>query len=761
MSDDVLARRLAPPTLDTPLGDVVGAAAAKAFASGLRLITVEDLLWHLPRRYAKRGELTALEELVEGEQVSIVAEVRSVTERPMRQRRGSLLEVVISDGRGLVTLTWFGQGWRQKELRPGLRGMFTGKVRVYRGQAQLAHPDYEIFPDEGLIPGSAAAKAWADTPIPVYSATAKLPTWKIREAVQAVLEVMPRIPDPVPAAVRRERHELTLDAAFRRIHNPERFGDDVAPRETFAATEAFVLQTALLAQRAAVNAVAVISRPRRPGGLLERFDSKLPFALTGDQSRIGAEISAALEGPAAMQRLVQGEVGSGKTLVALRAMLQTVESGGQSVLLAPTEVLAAQHYRSFVHELGHELVQELQPILLTGSLTQSQRRKALLRIASGGARIVIGTHAVLGERVQYADLGLVVIDEQHRFGVEQRETLRRRGGTPPHLLVLTATPIPRTVAMTVFGDLDVSTMTELPGGRRGIETYVVALGEHPTWGDRVWERIAEEVRAGRQAFVVCPAIDEREARAAEGEARAAEGEAVSVSGSEQESVPAHAMPPRSAPSTDTDEQPEAPPIAAVEAVLPMLRAHPALAKVRIEAVHGKLPAEEKDARMRAFAAREVDVIVATTVIEVGVNVPNATVMAVLDADRFGISQLHQLRGRVGRGAYAGLCLLVTHAAPETLARERVDAVAATTDGFALAEADLEQRREGDVLGARQSGGRSSLRVLRVIDHADIIGDMRQVAAQILTEDPRLEAHPELRDAVRRIDTTEREFLGAG
>jgi len=432
-----------------------------------------------------------------------------------------------------------------------------------------------------------------------------------------------------------------------------------------------------------------------------------------------------------MHRLVQGEVGSGKTLVAIRAMLTVAESGGQSALIAPTEVLAAQHLRSIVKFLGPDLAAELRPVILTGSQSTDERRRALLAAASGSSRLVVGTHALLGDRVDFAELGLVVVDEQHRFGVEQREALRTKGATPPHVLVLTATPIPRTVAMTVFGDLDVSTITGLPSGRAGVETFAVGLAEHPGWEGRIWSRMAEELAAGRQAFVVCPAIDDAHA--------------------EDDGEPD--------PDAGDDGTPKRAP-ATVLATAERMRAMPVLDGRRIEVLHGRMSADEKDRVMTSFAAGTVDVLVATTVIEVGVDVPNASMMAVLDADRFGVSQLHQLRGRIGRGQYAGVCLLVTSAEAETTARERVDAVAASDDGFELARVDLELRREGDVLGERQSGGRSSLNLLRVVEHADLIVDARGEAERVLEPDPELQDHPALREALaRRLDESDAAFLG--
>ncbi|HEU4807505.1 MAG TPA: ATP-dependent DNA helicase RecG, partial [Homoserinimonas sp.] len=505
-----------------------------------------------------------------------------------------------------------------------------------------------------------------------------------------------------------------------------------AARKALRFQEAFVLQTALLEQRVALRAQAAVPRAPKPGGFLERFDAQLKFTLTGDQARVGEEVAVDLAAESPMNRLLQGEVGSGKTLVALRGMLAVADSGGQSALLAPTEVLAGQHLRSIARTLGPDLSAQLRPTIITGQMSTADRKKAMLAAVSGSSHIVVGTHALMSESVGFFDLGLVVVDEQHRFGVEQREALRRKGATPPHVLVLTATPIPRTVAMTVFGDLDISTIAELPSGRVPITSHVVALAEHPGWGSRIWERMAEELAQGRQAFVVCPAIDSNDkADSADDDTTDALPELVEG-----------AAPPENV--TDT---------------LARLRALPALASARIEALHGRLPSETKDAMMRAFAAGEIDVLVATTVIEVGVDVPNASTMVILDADRFGVSQLHQLRGRVGRGSVPGLCLMVTRAEQETLARERVEAVASTLDGFELAQKDLELRQEGDVLGSTQSGGRSSLRLLRVAKDGALITEARTLAQQVLDEDPILAGHPALRHAIaRRLDDTTRDFL---
>lgn len=720
-------------TLDTPLASALGDKAAKTLSRAFDMATVGDLLAHYPRRYAVRGELTPILDLPLGELATVIAEVKSVNSRPMRNRQGGLLEVVIGDGVGHLTLTFFGQQWRQRELKPGRRGVFSGKVGAFKGKLQFSHPDYQLFEDD------ATALAQADeivrTPIPIYPATSTVASWAIQAWIADVLDRLQDVPDPVPDDLRFRESLLTAREALEWIHRPETRAQIDAARETLRMHEALVLQTALAQQRQFVRMMSATQRPAKPGGLLERFDAEMPFQLTPDQVAVGRSIAMDLTAEWPMNRLVQGEVGSGKTLVALRAMLQVAESGGQSALIAPTEVLAGQHLRSMTRMLGPKLAPELMPTLLTGQMPAADRRKAALRVASGQARIVVGTHALLSEKTTFADLGLVVVDEQHRFGVEQRETLRAKG-TSPHALVLTATPIPRTVAMTVFGDLDVSTIRTMPAGRAGIQTFVAPIAEKPGWFGRVWDRAAEEVEKGHQVFVVCSAIDAESTKAA-------------------------------APGTD-DGSGEAAPLVEGEAARPhwgvvqvaaMLERHPRVGELRIETLHGRMPADEKDRIMQDFARGDIDVLVATTVIEVGVDVPNASTMVILDADRFGVSQLHQLRGRVGRGGVPGLCLLVTEAEQGTVARERVEAVASTLDGFELAEVDLELRGEGDVLGDAQSGVRSSLRLLRVVKDADLIARARGEAERILEEDPALERHPDLAEALaRRVTQEERAAL---
>lgn len=721
--------------LDEPLKKALGPRTSAALAKGLGLQTVGDLLSHYPRRYIRRGELTELTHLPLDENVTIVAEVLEVRQRSMQARKGSILEVKISDGKGVLTLTFFNQAFRKDELLPGVRGIFAGKIGEYRGALQLTHPDYELF-DDPAVPGATgaeideAARRFLENLVPIYPATASMTSWQIQKAVAVVLDTLPPLPDPVPAAIRTRRKLMSYERAVQSIHRPATDAEWGGARKALRFQEAFVLQAALLQQRAKLREVA--STSRLPGRLLAEFDAALPFTLTGDQRRVGDDIFMDLAGGTPMNRLVQGEVGSGKTLVALRAMLAVAESGGQSALLAPTEVLAQQHLRSIVKTLGPDLAAKLRPTLITGQLSVPEKRKALLAAVSGSARIVVGTHALLGDNVGFFDLGLVVVDEQHRFGVDQREALRLKGATPPHVVVLTATPIPRTVAMTVFGDLDISTIAELPGGRVPIKSFVV--WNKPLY-DRVWVRAAEEIAQGRQVFAVCPAIDpadtDLDPELLDGDP-AATGSAAGAAKR---------------------------PIANVTDTTLELRANPALAGRRIETLHGRMTSEEKDRVMQDFAAGRIDVLVATTVIEVGVDVPNASTMVILDADRFGVSQLHQLRGRVGRGGVPSVCLFVTHAEGDSIARERVEAVASTLDGFELAQKDLELRREGDVLGNTQSGGRSSLRLLRVAKDGELIAEARDLASAVLEVDPTLQDYPELRDALaRRLDAEAEAFL---
>ena len=704
-------------SLGTSLAEVPGGKTAEALDKALDLRTVGDLLRHYPRRYAERGELTDLADLRIGEDVTVLAEVRSVTRRPMRQRRGTLLEAVVGDGRRSLKLTFFNQPWRERDLKVGVRGLFSGKVTDFRGTRQLNSPEYKILG----VDDSEEIEEFAGGLIPVYPATAAVPTWVIARCVRLVLDIVEPPPDPLPAAVKARHGLMGLHDALLNVHRPADWPSLKAAQKRLKWDEALPLQAVLAQRRLAAAASPATARPARADGLLAAFDAMLPFALTAGQVSVGEILSEELGRTFPMHRLLQGEVGSGKTVCALRAMLQVVDAGGQAALLAPTEVLAAQHARSLDRLLGplaragelDAAEQATRVALLTGSLPAPVRRTAQAAAASGEAGIAVGTHALRSEGVEFASLGLVVVDEQHRFGVEQRDALRAKAGeTPPHVLVMTATPIPRTVAMTVYGDLETSALRELPGGRSPISTTVVPAGEKPAWLDRVWSRIREEVGAGHQAYVVCPRIGD------------------TASDEDAEEPPS--------------EEERRPPLAVLD-VAPGLAEGP-LHGLRLGVLHGRLPTDEKDAVMRAFAAGSLDVLVATTVIEVGVDVPNATVMVVMDADRFGVSQLHQLRGRVGRGSAPGVCLLVTDAAQDTAARDRLDAVASTLDGFELAELDLEQRREGQVLGQAQSG-RSSFKLLSLVHDRATIEAARDEATRLVDEDPALSSAPALAAAV--------------
>ena len=745
-------------TLSEPLTRALGPRTAKTLEGAFGMRTVGELLRHYPRRYYTRGELTDLSSLREGDHVTVLARVHMVKEIPLPPTPGkgrrSRLEVVVTDDRDKLILTFFsGIHVFRRKLVPGVVGMFAGTVSSFRGRRQLVHPECEMLPgappNADLNPELAAE--FATEMIPVYPASAKASSWMIARAVKTVLDPLDAGEDPIPAGT-RERHGLAGRAeAIRAIHRPLDQADLKRARDRLKWDEAFLLQAALAQRRLAAAALPAMPRPHVDGGIADEFDARLPFTLTKGQVAVGETIAGELACAYPMHRLLQGEVGSGKTVIAIRAMLQVVDSGGQAALLAPTEVLAQQHYRSVAGMLG-PLAQAGQlgaaehatgVSLLTGSVGAAARRSALSDVFTGDAGIVIGTHALLEEQVQFSDLGLVVIDEQHRFGVEQRDALRAKAAdNRPHVLVMTATPIPRTVAMTVYGDLETSTLTELPAGRSAIATHVVPAADKPRYLERAWERVREEVARGRQAYVVCPRIgDGPETDDADGYPGEDDFGVVDMSGAVPRGIA---------------EGGRRQPLAVLD-VAATLDAGP-LAGLRLGILHGRLHPDEKDRVMREFSAGEIDVLVATTVIEVGVDVPNATVMVIMDAERFGVSQLHQLRGRVGRGTAAGLCLLVTEAPPASPSRERLDAVAATLDGFKLSRLDLEQRREGDVLGAAQAGRHSSLRLLRLLADEDLIGLAREEASTLVTADPQLAAHPALRTAIDELLGVQAEYL---
>jgi ATP-dependent DNA helicase RecG len=722
-------------TWDSRLETMAGKHAAK-IQRAFGYTTVGELLRHYPRRYVPKGTLTDLGSLVEGEHVTVIAEVVSARRHSYRDRRTGReayrLEVEVSTGDHVLMLTFFDKRkhileWRAEKISPGMHGVFSGKVGRFRNKWQLTNPDTQLFAGdhEGEDTAHIAYELQPNL-LRLYPATATLQSWQIENAIDVALALVEDVPEPVPASVRLAHGLWDARQALERIHRPDSWEEQQQAARTLRFEEAFVTQTVLARRRTELAGLPALARTGAVGGLLDRFDARLPFKLTRGQRQVGDQILENLADGHPMHRLLQGEVGSGKTVVALRAMLRVVDSGGQAALLAPTEVLAQQHHRSITSMLGDLAAAGMLGgadgatgvALITGSQGAAARREALLDAASGAAGIVIGTHALLEEHVQFADLGLVVVDEQHRFGVEQRAVLATKAGdSRPHVLVMTATPIPRTVAMTVFGDLETTTLRELPAGRAPIQSSVVPLRLQPSWLDRAWQRVREEVDRGHQVYVVCPRVEPDTGQVA-GEVR----------------------------------------LAAVEEVAPLL-AGGALNGLRVETLHGRMSPDCKEAAMRAFADGEADVLVATTVIEVGVDVANATMMVVLDADRFGVSQLHQLRGRVGRGGQPGLCLLVTQAPPGTPALARLEAVAATTDGFELSRVDLEQRREGDVLGAAQSGGRSGLKLLSVLEHEDEIVAAREAATEVVAADPGLRQHPGLAEAVRRLDESQQaEFL---
>ncbi|MEV0470609.1 ATP-dependent DNA helicase RecG [Streptomyces prunicolor] len=727
------------PALEEPLKKVLGPATAKVMAEHLGLHTVGDLLHHYPRRYEERGQLTHLAELPMDEHVTVVAQVadarlHTFASSKAPRGKGQRLEVTITDGSGRLQLVFFGSGVHKphKELLPGTRAMFAGKVSVFNRRLQLAHPAYELLKGDT----EETVETWAGTLIPIYPATAKLESWKIGKALQTALPSAEEAVDPLPDSLREGRGLVSLPEALLKIHRPHTKADIAAARDRLKWDEAFVLQVALARRRHADAQLPAVARKPSPDGLLTAFDDRLPFTLTEGQVKVSKEIFDDLATEHPMHRLLQGEVGSGKTMVALRAMLAVVDAGGQAAMLAPTEVLAQQHHRSITEMMG-ELAEggmlggaerATKVTLLTGSMGTAGRRQALLDLVTGEAGIVIGTHALIEDKVQFHDLGLVVVDEQHRFGVEQRDALRGKGNQPPHLLVMTATPIPRTVAMTVFGDLETSVLDQLPAGRSPIASHVVPAADKPHFLARAWERVREEVSNGHQAYVVCPRIgDEDDDPKKAGKAKKKSPE---------------------------DEAEKRPPLAVLDIAAQLAKGP--LQGLKIEVLHGRMHPDDKDAVMRRFAAGDTDVLVATTVIEVGVNVPNATAMVIMDADRFGVSQLHQLRGRVGRGSAAGLCLLVSEMPEASPARQRLNAVASTLDGFELSRIDLEQRREGDVLGQAQSGARTSLRVLSVIEDEEVIAEAREEATAVVAADPELERLPGLRTALDALLDAERE-----
>ena len=718
-------------TLSTRLTNIVGDRTAQVLEKSFGITTINELLRHYPRRYVVRGELTDISTLVADDEVTILAEIEAVKLR--RANGKNILEVVVTDGSANLSLTFFNQAWREKDLRAGRVGLFAGKVGVFKGRRQLAHPDYQLIPDGDDV--DAAVAEFAGKYLPVYPATGKLPSWKIMQCMKLAIDSLDELPDYLPSQITEQFKYPSLKKAFLDIHQPPDLDSAENARQRLTFDEALLLQLLLLQRRAEITKLSTKSRTPNTPKLVAAFEKKLPFKYTAGQIEVNSQIEKDLSNKYPMHRLLQGEVGSGKTVVALRAMLSVVDSSGQAALLAPTEVLAQQHYRTITKILG-ELAQAgtlqageigTQVELLTGSLSAAEKKEIHAKLATGQTGIVIGTHALISDGVGFDDLGLVVVDEQHRFGVEQRDALRMKAKQPPHLLVMTATPIPRTVAMTVFGDLDISTLKELPSGRVAITTHVIPVLEKPHFLERAWQRVKEEVAKGHQVYIVAPRIANPNKKLTEREIAAA-----LLLGEEL---------------LDNEE------MVAVEELAPQLSSG-ALSGLKLAVLHGKQSSETKDQTMAAFAAGQIQVLIATTVIEVGVDVPNASMMVIMDADRFGVSQLHQLRGRVGRGSAPGLCLLVSSAQEDSPAMQRLNSVAATLDGFELARIDLEQRKEGDVLGRSQSGGKSHLRLLRVLRDESLIDQAREVAVKILKTDPDLSNLPELNSEVEKLKLDE-------
>ena len=890
---------------NAPLKKYLPAPSAKAIATHLDLHTVGEMLEYFPRKYLPRGELSSFAELVEGQDVTIIARVVHVSTRTMAARRGKITEVTITDrlsdatgqdapagfgaagfgaggpvsvvpgranrpgassvsrvsgvpaqswqatgmhnprinalanstqnpaaqnpaqGRGAqpasysgyadsygqdsfaqdsfaqdsfaqgglfgvpapsmtnpgagvligsqMKLSFFNAWTAAREIREGETMMFSGRVGIYRGEYTLTNPHYALLSKDAS--GADVTDA-ATAPVPVYRAPVKLPTDRISGYMAQLLEKVPlkEFEDPVPYTIRRARKVPSLEWTYRALHTPDSEDTWRAAQAQMRYREAFVLQSALARLHSVRAAHLTQPRPAVEGGLADQLLEVLPYELTEGQQKVGAEIAADLSSESPMNRLLQGDVGSGKTVVALRAMLQVADAGGQSAMLAPTEVLAEQHLRSVLDILGDMAAPEgsdadgpadadgsidggeesgrVRVRLLTASMGTRAKRKVLQELADGTAQIVIGTHALLSDEVSFHDLGLVVVDEQHRFGVEQRDSLRGTDGALPHRLVMTATPIPRTVAMTVFGDLDVSVLDTLPAGRQKISTHVVPLAEKPAWASRLWRRAREEIDAGHQVYVVVPKIGEDGDSLEEGTAFFG---ASSLNGAGAGNSAQGYFGQGGSVSSDGKVQ-----LTSVASMYSYLSAEDALVGVRIGTLHGRMDPAEKTAVMTAFERGEIDLLISTTVIEVGVNVPNATLMIIMDADRFGISGLHQLRGRVGRGGYAGTCLLVTRQEEGGVSRERLDAVASTTDGFELSRIDLAQRREGDILGAAQSGSKSTLRFLRALADADIIERAREDARSVVEKDPTLAKHPSLARTIdRALDADREAFLGRG
>lgn len=703
--------------LSVPVKLRVTAASARHLAE-LGIETVGDALRFAPRRYYHWGSLTRLDDLVEGEDATVLAQVTS--QRLLRNRSGSgvRLLVDITDGTARLTCTFFAKrdyalSRHRKLLQVGETFLFAGKISAYQGSRQLVQPTFEEIDTDS----PEAIERRRGRPIAIYPAKASLPSWKVAALIKQITEGIDwaQISEILPEDLRLQQGLLPLAEAYRLLHEPEDDADWQNARRTLAWNEALVLKVALLqpriaAEKAGLNRAHPLTAPADSAGqsLVTEVIDALPFNLTKGQQQSWLAIEQDLGRPAPMQRLLQADVGAGKTVLALLAMLRTVESDLQAALLAPTEVLARQHLISLQKLLGERQF-DVPLHLLTASQALSIRQEVLMRLAAGEPGIVVGTHALLQDKVELPGLGLLVVDEQHRFGVAQREKLRENREYLPHLLVMTATPIPRTIAMTVFGDLDVTAMKDMPPGRAPISTYRIDVGNR-AWMTRLWQRAREEIDNGGRVYVVCPRIDEEE------------------------------------------ESPAGAYLPSIERTRGELQSEPSLQGIAIAVAHGQNKAEVNAQAVQQFQTGESPLLLATTVVEVGVDVPEATMMIILGAQQFGLSQLHQLRGRVGRSDRASVCMLVHASDLSPVAEERLEALVKSTDGFTLAETDLRLRKEGNVLGQKQSGLGSSLQFLSVRRDAATIATARDVAAAMLEADANLQRYPGLRAAVaERVD----------
>jgi ATP-dependent DNA helicase RecG len=692
-----------------PIGRLKGVGPKKEAAlEKVGITNVLDLVTTYPRRWVDRTNEARIADLVPGEEALVLVTVRSVTKRTTRNRR-TMVNVNVGDGSGRMDLVFFNQPWRERQLKEGLQIALFGKADTYRGGLQMSNPVVDLIGDRtGRI-------------VPIYpqSEKAQINTWEMAGWIEESLRRCAErgIADPVPASILREHGLADRATALHGIHLPEEIRQKEIARRRLAFDELLRVQLVLVLRKRLMEREQRGIAHQISGELVDRFYTALSYDLTGAQKRTIAEIEADLAAPHPMHRLLQGDVGAGKTVVAVATMLAAVEGGHQAALMAPTEVLAEQHAAGISELLAGVTVPDpgnlfgdrpLRVELLTNRVTGAERKDVMAGLADGSVDIAIGTHALIQDKVDFASLGVVVVDEQHRFGVEQRAALRDKtvDGTTPDTLVMTATPIPRTAAMTVYGDLDVSILDELPPGRTPIKTH---WANGPLMETGVWQEVRDEIKAGRQAYVVCPLIDESEKLE----------------------------------------------VASAQETFERLQ-HDELEGLRIGLLHGRLTPGEKEQTMEAFRAGAIDVLVATTVIEVGVDVPNATVMVILDADRFGIAQLHQLRGRVGRGEHASVCWLVTQQTEEE--NPRVEALVSTTDGFALAEVDLDLRGEGTLMSTAQKG-RSDLKLASLRRDRKLVELARNAAFEIVDADPLLAKHPQLADELDLIfSDRDEEFL---